>query len=282
MNIESIVSEINRLVQQGEREVKYNIDENGIIVTTFNPTNNTEFVMCEIKRNDNTDKTLLEQVLSYIKSQDGIMYAINWSKVSSVREIHRSVFRGNSLSDVITKFMTNKNDHDYLIWNIKLSSNPQDCITDSIENEIFETRLTSNNNRVIELESELMEMVKVTSQNHTVHFNYSLVSSEHTMNIYTFNVRTRVKFLLFSTKSTLQDTIHAQCEMLDMAITYMKCTTDPKESRTYRVEWKFPADSKTTTSLFYDFTIQKTVNKIFSGNPNIIVMSMTFVPIPLS
>lgn len=284
MNSEGLISEINYLVSKGGREFKYNIDIKGIVAYTFNPGNDTEFIMCEIKRNGNNDEYLFEQVLNYIKNQDGITYIINWSKVSSFRKIHKSVFRGSNLQDVIQKFMVNKNDHDYVIWDIKLSSNPRDQINDQAErNEIFEARISSNDNRVIELESKIMQMASSTSQNHTVHFNYSISDSgEHNMNIYTYNFRTSVKFLLFTTESYIQDVVESQCEMLNRAITYMKHTTDPKESRTYKVEWKFPNDERISTSMFYDYTIQKTVDKIFTGNSNIIVISMTFIPIPMS
>ena len=278
---ERILELINQKVSQGGRRIRYLINEDGITAITCNMENNTEFVMCKFERNGNADNYLYEQVLNYIEAQQNVTYIINWSKACEIKQIYKSVFCGNNLQEIIDKFMTNKNSHDYIIWNIELI-NHKDAETITSD-EIIEVHPSSNAIRVTELESEMIMLVTKTSNNHTVHFNYSVDDNRDAhLKIYTYNVKTKVKFVLFSTTSMEPNFVSAQCEMLSSAILFMKNTIDPQTWITYKVEWKICGSDIMNTSIFNDYTIQKLVNKIFVGNSNIIVITMRFVPVFIS
>jgi len=103
-----------------------------MVVCTYNPNHDTSFLLWEgeieakIAGNDKLDNelTLLQQLLDYVKKEippkDLLHYKIRWTKKGKDSKMIDSFFSGRTAKEIVDKFFHDKNNHDYIIYEMVL------------------------------------------------------------------------------------------------------------------------------------------------------------------
>lgn len=108
-----------------------------LFVRTYNPKNNSVFLMYTDKCQGTTSYSrieLLKRTIKYLKtvssSKDLNSYTVTWAKKNTATvdsecekpfELFTSYFYGSDILDVWAKFMESKNRHDYIVYSIKVN-----------------------------------------------------------------------------------------------------------------------------------------------------------------
>lgn len=119
MNKERIEWEIARLIKEDNGSIThFSYSENELRVITFNPIKNESFLLKEVTT-ENVEQALSD-ILKWLqqKKSDRNSYTVNWTKKGE-HKMYNSYFCCSSVREVIDTFYYDKNEQDYIIYEIK-------------------------------------------------------------------------------------------------------------------------------------------------------------------
>jgi len=118
IELESRISEIIKMDNKCHAHFEYN--KSNITITTFNPIKNETFLLLNIPCSNEVEG--LEKALIWVKehSREEVSHTVIWTKRGEA-STYKSYFYASNMRKVIDKFYHDKNELDYIIYEIKVN-----------------------------------------------------------------------------------------------------------------------------------------------------------------